>query len=406
MNKKIKLALIAALLIAVMTVSFGMIRMYKEQQRETADSEAPITSEQQESTTGAEAVDSEAAEEGPLATLFFASDYQIEEGYGEPAENLGRILAAAKADGKAVEKVVMCGDYTNDRKLFDHQLSPDDSIAEIKEVVKAEYADAETMFVQGNHDRMTDQITPSGLYESEDYLIYIINTEEDFPWKQGRTAGCLDKVKRSSAALEECLDGLISKGETRPLFIAGHVPLHFTARTSSRHSTGDNLYSSLIFDVVNEAAKSLNITYLYGHNHSKGWDCYMGGSSVYKAKGDTLLIPQFSEEDINTDEYSEETLNFTYMNAGYVGYFMNCGPQEHDAGEAESYNAADVTLTGSVIEIYSDRLVVTRYDAEGPHVLSHAGEADPYKGGIDNGLIPEDSYSTETESPQEIGLER
>ena len=219
---------------------------------------------------------------------------------------------------------------------------------------------------------------------------------------QGRTSGCLAKVRRSSAEMKECLDGLIAKGETRPVFIAGHVPLHFTARTSSRHNTGDNLYSSLIFDVVNEAAKSLDIVYLFGHNHSKGWDCYLGGSTVYKAKGDQILIPRFSEQDVNTDEFSQETLNFTYLNAGYSGYYMNCAPEEYDAGDPDRYSAADGTLTGTVFEVYDSRIVVTRYDGNGVHVLGHAGEANPYKGGIDAGLIAPEFYSEETGSPQEI----
>ena len=259
--------------------------------------------------------------------------------------------------------------------------------------------------MQGNHDRMTEQITPSGLLDCGDYLIYVLNTEEDFPWKQGKVPGCLAKVRRSSADMKECFDELISKGGTRPVFIAGHVPLHFTARTSSRHTTGDNLYSSLVFDVVNEAAKELDIIYLFGHNHSKGWDCYIGGSSVYKAKGDTILIPEFSEEKVNTDVYTEETLNFTYLNAGYVGYYMNCGPEELAAGEKDLYSAADETLTGTVFEIYGDRIAITRYDAGGAHVLGHAGQADPYKGGIDAGLIPENCYSVETPSPQNVYLQ-
>ena len=147
-------------------------------------------------------------------------------------------------------------------------------------------------------------------------------------------------MTKSSEDMKACFDSLIEEGETRPVIIAGHVPLHFTARTSSRHTTGDNLYSSLVFDVVNEAAKELDIIYLFGHDHSKGWDCYIGGSSVYKAKGDTILIPEFSEEKPNTDAYTEEKLRFTYLNAGYVGYYMNCGPEEHAAGEKAMMTAA------------------------------------------------------------------
>lgn len=467
-NRK-KLILIIILLIAVTAVALGVSHTYKSREVSAAEQKNEPASEQVTGDSSEQAVGGEAEtagseeqeqpvsdgtnqDSGPLATLFFASDYQAEPGFDEPSVTLSSILAAAETDGKSIERVVMCGDYTNDRVLHDYQLSPDESIAEIFEVVSEKCpaigidkktgvesngatdtknvgvgeeasavgntvadeneaavekapAAADILFVQGNHDRLTEQITPTGLHEYENYLIYVLNTEEDFPWKQGKTAGCLAKVRASSAAMKKCFDELIKRGETRPVFIAGHVPLHFTARTSSLHTTGDNLYSSLIFNVVNEAAKSLDIVYLFGHNHSKGWDCYIGGSSVYKAKSDTILIPVFSDEMINTDEYSKEKLEFTYMNAGYTGYYMNCGTAELDAGTVGEYHAADETLTGTVFEIFDDRIVITRYDADGVHALGHAGEADPYKGGIDEGLIPEEEYSRETAGPQQIPRE-
>ena len=433
MKKRAKLTLIIVLLIAVAAASFGILRIHKAG---AGSKQVELATDQTEQSEQAELSGdvSELATDELLATVFFASDYQAEVGFDAPADTLRAVLEAAKADGKSIDRAVICGDYTNDAKLHDYQLSPDESIEEILAIVKEECAgvtgetknaeesagnsgeagagtdesaSAEAgdriLFVQGNHDKMTEQITSSGLLDCG--LIYVLNTEEDFPWKQGKVPGCLAKVRRSSAAMKECFNELISKGETRPVFIAGHVPLQFTARTSSRHTTGDNLYSSLVFDVVNEAAKDLDIVYLFGHDHSKGWDCYLGGSSVYKAKGDTILIPEFSEEKVNTDVYTEETLNFTYLNAGYVGYYMNCGPGELAAGEKDLYSAADETLTGTVFEVYGDRIVITRYDAGGAHVLGHAGQADPYKGGIDAGLIPEASYSSETSSPQNVYLQ-
>ena len=394
--------LIIALLVVLAAAAFGIGQARKAEEKGAQDRPATENEEQTE-----EQEDQKPADGGPLATLFFASDYQEEPGFAAPADTLRAILEAAKSDGKDIDRVVICGDYTNDAVLHDYQLSPDESITEIREIVKSECPAAgpeDVLFVQGNHDKQTDQITPTGLYEYDDYLIYILNTEEDFPWKQGKKAGSLDKVRTASEEMKTCFDDLIQKGETRPVFIAGHVPLHFSARTSSKHTTGDNLYSSLIFDVVNDAGRSLDIVYLFGHNHSKGWDCYMGGSSVYKAKGDTILIPLYNEYVMDTDEYAEETLNFTYLNAGYTGYYMNCAAAEYDADDPGTYAAADMALTGTVFEIYPDRIVAARYDTQGPHVLGHAGEANPYKGGIDKDLIPEAAYSKETASPQEIHL--
>ena len=416
MKNKTKILLIVVMMVAAAVAMFGISESFKAQSSKRADRN---TMENIPANNGSGGND-EAGEESTddysnaesdelLATVFFASDYQADGRFDEPAVTLRGILAAARENGKVINKVVMCGDYTNDPVLHDYQLSPDESIEEIRAIFAEECRNAhdesendavnEVLFVQGNHDAMTGEITPTGLLDCGDYLIYVLNTEEDFPWKQGKMPGCLEKVKRSSGEMKKCFDELIQRGEKRPVFIAGHVPLQFTARTSSRHTTGDNLYSSLIFDVVNDAAKSLDIFYLFGHNHSKGWDCYLGGSCVYKAPGETILIPDFDENMVNTDVYYEEVLNFTYLNAGYVGYYMNCDPDEYGYGD---YSAADETLTGIVFEIYPDRVVITRYDTEGPHVLGAAGEADPFRGGIDAGLIPEDKYSRETESPQTI----
>ena len=343
------------------------------------------------------AAEEPAAEEtdgAPEAIIFAASDYQADPHFDTPEQTLRSLLKAVTGDGVSPDSALICGDYTNDAKMHDYQLSPEDSIAEIRGVFGEEAPSVkDIIFVQGNHDRLTESISESGLHEFDDYLVYVLNTENDFPWKQGVTPGCMKKVTEASEAMKSCFDKLIAEGETRPVIITGHVPLHYTARTSSMHTTGDNMYSSLIFDAVNDAAADLDIIYLFGHNHSKGWDCYLGGSCVYKAPGDTMLLPVFDDTRVTTDEFTEKTLNFTYMNAGYTGYYMNCGPGEYSSDPDSQYRAADETLTCSVIEIYSDRIVITRYDENGHHDTGSAGEADPYKGGIDAGLIGPEYYS-------------
>lgn len=381
-------AVLIAALLFMLPASLDKPGKETSQDKVTAESEAE--SEQPAGNTAPEAV------------IFCASDYQEEPGWDAPSANLAAILDAAVS---GINGFIMCGDYTNDARLYDYQLSPDESISEIRGIVRDKAPDVSEdsmIFIQGNHDAMTDEISSSGLHEFDDYLVYVLNTQNDFPWKQGKTAGALSKVKASSEALGACLTELADRGETRPVIIAGHVPLHFTARTSSRHTTGDNMYSSLVFDVVNEAGKDLDIIYLFGHNHSKGWDCYMGGSSVMRKAGDSVLIPELNETSVTTDKYTEETLTFTYMNAGYTGYYMNCGPEELNKGTWKEYDAADTALTGTVIEIYGDRVEISRYAADGLHDLSSAGEADPYKGGIDAGLIDESRYGREIKSPQII----
>ena len=345
----------------------------------------------------------ESAESAPLSTLLFASDFQKEEGWGEPIDNLMDLIGVAAADGKTPDEIIICGDFTNDRNLHDYQISPEESIGTILSEVPAKYptiTEDNILFEQGNHDQLTESISESGLHEFDDYLVYVLNTENDFPWKQGKVAGSLDKVTKAAEEMKDCFDELIKNGETRPVIIAGHVPLHFSGRTSSLHTTGDNLYSSIMFDVVNDAAKSLDIIYLFGHNHTKGWDCYLGQSCIFKSTGDSILIPEYSEGSMTTDTYSVETLNFTYMNAGYVGHCMNCSPDEVDAGTVDQYKAADDTLTVTTCEVYKDKIVLTRYSEDGVYPLSSAGCASPYYD--DSDLIPAKYYSTQIDSPWEI----
>lgn len=346
---------------------------------------------------------SENASRTPQAVIFATSDYQEEEGFPPPRETLAGNLKRLKTEGKTPDSIILCGDYSNDGNYHDYQLSSEDAIQEIKATTKKifpEVSSERMMFVQGNHDALSESITTSGLHEFDDYLVYVLNTQNDFPWKQGKEAGSLQKVKDSSKAMKKTFDKLIEDGETRPVIIAGHLPLHYTARTSSLHTTGDNLYSSLIFDVVNNAGKDLNIIYLYGHNHSKGWDAYMGGSSVYKPVGETLLIPDFKETDINTDKFSARKTTFTYMNAGYSGYYMNCSDKELLNGTADQYDTTDKALTGTLIEIYKDKLVVNRYSGDGVHQLGSKGSANPYLN--DRGLIPEKYYAKRIDCPQSI----
>ena len=340
-----------------------------------------------------------------IETILFASDYQEMNGWDTPSVTLSDILSQIKNANKSPTNVIFCGDYTNDRNLHDYQLKPDDSINEIRDIVGREctaVSQDDMIFVQGNHDQLTDAISPTGLHEYDNYLVYVLNTQYEFPWKQGRDIEFRDRVVAASGEMKKCFDELISQGETRPMIIAGHVPLHFTARTTSRHNTGDNMYASYVFDVVNEAGESLDIIYLFGHNHSKGWDCYIGGASVFKEPGEEVLIPDPGNNTSYADEFITRKLTFTYMNAGYTGYYMNCGPEELDNGTVENYTASDETLTATICEVFPDELVITRFSTDGKHPLCWDGEGNPYKNGIDEGLISSEFYSKQVESSTHI----
>lgn len=62
--------------------------------------------------------------------------------------------------------------------------------------------------------------------------------------------------------------------------------------------------------------------------------------------------------------------------------------------------AAAILIYDHVCEVYEDGLILTRYSEEGVHQLGSAGCANPDRD--DSGLISEQYYSKETDSPHSI----
>ena len=130
--------------------------------------------------------------------------------------------------------------------------------------------------------------------------------------------------------------------------------LHWSYRTQ-KDGVGTNAYR--FFNVINEAAaQGLNIIYLFGHNHSNGYDDSMGGPCIFLKKGDTIEIAQGDKKTAK-----QETLNFTYMNSGYTGYYTS--PMAN----------AETTLTMSVFRIRGNEVIISRYSKDGVHNLKSAG---------------------------------
>ncbi|MBR3620474.1 MAG: hypothetical protein IKN56_03130, partial [Clostridia bacterium] len=201
--------------------------------------------------------------------------------------------------------------------------------------------------VQGNHDMKIAAFYPTGMYDMGTYCLYIIN-EDDYPWRQGSDPANEEIVKSTAAAIEKSLNEMIDSGDRRPVILITHVPLHFTKRSSY----GDDLYSSYIFNVINEAAQTLDIIFLFGHNHSGDYDDYIGGSVNFMAPGDTVLIP--TPDKRGDGCYTEETLNFTYTNCGYIGFDLN-----HKTGTSVN------VITLGAIRFFSDKLVFLKYSKDG-----------------------------------------
>lgn len=300
--------------------------------------------------------------------------------------------AGAAYVSKLINQIQKAGYDTMDGFLFagDYDYSFDDSDkgkAALQGAVQAAYGtDLHEIYVEGNHDREYFQgvdlvangtLSPGGPNDHENYGVYVIH-ERDYMWEPEEQD--LATIQNTAANLKAYLDAKVAAKYDKPIFVITHLPLHYTMRTKAG---GDGMHANLIFDVLNQAgSQGLNIIYLFGHNHSSGWDDYLGGSAVFLQKGDSINIAQGS-----TTQFDVETLNFTYMNAGYTGYYAyaNVGAESH--------------LTMTVFEIRKDSVTVKRFTEDGLYLLKARGVTNAYKN--ESGYDPD---TTVYASPQTIQL--
>lgn len=281
-------------------------------------------------------------ESDAYATVITASDFQ-----GDSPASFNRfekILTLMKNDGLGTPHSMLSGgDYS---KIWPDYATP--GVMQVRDAYAAVYPDANldaVVCIQGNHDFVSSGFTKTGYYDMGAYNLYAIN-ENDFPWNEFLRLPL--HVKDTAKKMEDTFNTLIQKNDMRPVIIVTHLPLHHTDRTLY----GDNMYSGYIFDVINEAAKKLDIVFIFGHNHSGNYDDYIGGAVNFLAPGDKIRIP--FKDKMGEDCYTEETLNFTYANCGYVGYSGN-----------GTENGSTDKLTVGAIQFTKDNLHFVKYSEEG-----------------------------------------
>lgn len=323
----------------------------------------------------------EAAPQGAgVTTVIACSDFQPDAGNEAGKKAVRDILGAMGRDGiTSADGLLFCGDY------HAQMYTSDDLTREGLEALKDAVSGVVTtnlVLGKGNHDSGGTAVgmSPSGKNDpaSGAYGVFLIN-ENDYMWFNSNEA----TIRRTAQNLKAYLNEKRAAQFDRPIFVLSHLALNYSMRT---YNDGDGKYAHYIFDVLNEAgAAGLNIFFLFGHNHSNGWDDYLGGASIYLSKGDKILISQGNQHD-----YEEETLQFTYMNAGYVGYYRNV-------------NGTDDALTMTVFQISGNQVTVARYDANGRHVLKSEGVRNNYK---NEGSIPKPYMPNATQyaSPQTVTL--
>ena len=323
------------------------------------------------------------AAEPEVTYVLAGSDFQnTNNNHTSGAAYVTRLLNRIKAAGyDTMDGFLFAGDYDYG---FDDS---DKGKAALQGAVQAAYGTGmHEVYTEGNHDRVAFQgvdlvangtLSPGGANDADSYGVYVIH-ERDYMWEQDSSN--LETIQKTAADLKSYLDAKIAAKYNKPVFVITHLPLHYTMRTKI---DGDAMYANYIFDVLNEAGnQGLNIIYLFGHNHSAGWDDYLGGAAVYLQKGDRIQIAQESK-----NEFQVETLNFTYMNTGYTGYYtyLNTGAETH--------------LTMTVFEIRKDSVTVKRFGEDGLHNLKSTGVTNAYKN--ESGYDPDTTIYT---SPQTIEL--
>ena len=307
------------------------------------------------------------------------SDLQSSYGYETACAHVQLILdEICDAGYDRADGAFFCGDYNWD---FDGSVP---GLYNLRKTVQRGIDGPELddfFVVQGNHDPAdTPGLSPTDANDTDDFGVFIIH-EEDYMWYNDKKQNVIDVSERLKTYLEE----KIEQKYTKPIFILTHLPLHYSMRT---YLQNDARYANYLFDVINAAGEAgLNIFYLFGHNHSKGWDDYLGGSAIFLTHGDIIPIAQSSHK-----TYETETLAFTYLNAGYTGYYHNVN------------EGAETDLSMTVFQITDDSVLIERYTPDGLHDLKSPGVSNVSLDEANlTGLMPDERVY---KSPQTIPLNK
>jgi hypothetical protein len=283
-------------------------------------------------------------------SLSAGGSYDVFEASEEGAGIVKKLMSQVTAVHSNIDGFLFGGDYAHgDSIVFNTAIGYTYLSEALSEGGLSE--DADKFYIAGNHekgllgDENLDFFAPTGGYDMGDYGVYCINHDQ-YPYKEMNNDLLKTVTETTANDLKAWLDTQ-QPGE-KPIFVMSHLSLHYSTRTRNRN---DGLYAQYIVDVLNEAGKrGLNIIFLYGHNHSGGYDTYMGGSTNFATVGDTIWV---AKPGMALSTPAQQMLHFTYMNYGYLGYYES--------------TTADNDFTMTVFEVQGDDVVIYRYDQDGQH---------------------------------------
>lgn len=301
-----------------------------------------------------------AAEEGnpKSVSVFVATDRHSK----EEGNNLTAVLSEVAADPEAVmpQVAILGGDSQNAGEF-----SVNDIYEELTSVLGDEIS---AYYTYGSHDRQEigkyfDSFF-SGYAEEDGFYLYGINYGQmiyanNQQVEAARYTGMdmMDYYGYSAeVAIPVFTNWVNSLTDNKPIIIMSHVPLHL--------NRNDNLGASAWAEAINQAAKTHDIIFLWGHNHStEEYEDKYGPSQdkhyYLVLPGETMPV-QGPEEELS----EEIELAFTYANAGYL-----------KLGFGSLLTYSDVNGDGSY-----DELQIKRYsiDPEYDGAFSESGYTSPF----------------------------
>ena len=281
------------------------------------------------------------------------------------------VLSAVKKDYPNVSSVNSAGDmYSSNESTMSGNAST------ITGWIDNVFPTADVNYVWSDHDRgATDIDKKSGLVYEGNYYVYNLSMGDlssndrykaGFAYTQSSSsdrekAGFTATVPQAIEEFEAVVAGL---DKTKPLFIVGHQPLF--------DNRNDNAWAEDWVAAINEVAKTMDVTYFFGHNHK--YDLKVnstGNNDYYFAKGTQMPVPKKSDWGFDYNKgsqnnkdlgYNNVTLNFTHICAGYMN------PET-----TQSYDSSTSRLgTAVAAVIYDDCIEYIAYDKNGVYDGSNA----------------------------------
>lgn len=211
--------------------------------------------------------------------------------------------------------------------------------------------DVSVFYAWSDHDRNTAIADYTGLlygagsdgvYGNSDdanYYIYTISMSDTSTNDRYNTG----VFGLEQATLDKFTSDVAMLDHTKPLFIASHQPL------LDRRDDNGNAYAWC--QVINEAAETMDIVFLFGHNHK-----YDKAEDYFYSKGDTMSVCSSS-----SGSAKSVVLNFTHMCAGYLA-------------PSSTGSTSSSTRQGTVVlaEITADDIIIKTYDKNGAYTGSYA----------------------------------